>query len=197
MIVDIVTVLFLLAFIFWGTRRGVIKMLLSAVSYLASIILGFVLCGPIASVLEGLGITSGLTARLTENISGIANLPGIMRDTAVVTAAETELASSVAHAAVNVISFLAVLVLARVVLMIVSLIMNVAGSMPVVKQTNSVLGGIGGFIIGMAIVLIVFGVVAMVEVFSKAEIAEELLGGSFLASLLYDNNPLLGLVVGK
>ena len=197
MIVDILTIAFLLIFVLWGTRRGVMKMLLSAVSFIISIVLGFLLCGPISSALEGLGITAGLTARLTENISDITNLPGIMRDTAVVTAAETELASSVATAAVNIISFLAVLVLVRVVLLIVSVIMNVAGSMPVIKQTNSLVGGIGGFVIGAAIVLIVFGVIAMIEVFSKAEIAEDIFRGSILASLLYDNNPLLGLVVGK
>lgn len=197
MIIDIITVVFLLGFVFWGTKRGAMKMILSAVSLLASVVLGFLLCGPISSALEGLGITAGLTEKLTENISGIANLPGIMRDVSAVSEAEAELAGSIAHAAVNAVSFLAVIVLARVVLFIVVLIMDVAGSMPVIKQTNSLMGGIAGFVAGIGIVFLVFGIIAVAEVFGSSEIAQQLFSGSYVASLLYDNNPLLGLVMGK
>ena len=195
MIIDLLTVIFLAAFVFWGTKRGAMKMLLSAVSFAVSMLIGVLVYRPISGLLESLGIVEGLTAKLTENISGIANLPGIMLDTAHIAMTEEIMTGTIARAAVFSISFLAVVILVRIVLFIVGAAVGLAGSMPVIKQTNGLLGGVGGFIVGMLIVLLAFGVIAVMEVFGSSGIAESVFGSSHLAVFIYDNNPLLGMVV--
>ena len=40
MIIDIVTVVFLFVLVFWGTKRGAMKMIISAASFVVSVILG-------------------------------------------------------------------------------------------------------------------------------------------------------------
>lgn len=195
MITDLLTVLFLLVFVFWGSRRGAAKMVLRLLSLGASMIVGFVLYRPISAGLDGLGIVDGVAAKLSENLDGMVNLPGVMRDVMTETGAAEELTRSVAGAAVNAISFLAVVVLVRVLIMVIGAVVNVAGSLPVIKQANSLLGGILGFLLGIAAVFVVFGVLAAAEVFGHVAIAAKVFDGSFFAVLLYDNNPLLGLIL--
>ncbi len=195
MTADLVTLLFLLAFVLWGAKRGAVRMLTSALGLAASVILGFVLYRPIASVLENMGIADGLTAKLVENIDKMINLPGVMRDVMNVTGAENEFARSVAGAALSLVSFLAVVLLVRAVLLVVNAVLGTAGSLPVIKQSNRMLGGIAGFVIGAVAAFLIFGIIAAVEIFSGADIADDIFRGSFLASLLYDNNPLLGLLI--
>ncbi len=195
MTADLVTLLFMLAFVLWGAKKGAVRMLTSALGLAASVVLGFVLYRPIASLLENLGIADGLTAKLVENIDEMIDLPGVMRDIMNVTGAENEFARSVAGAAVSLVSFLAVVLLVRAVLLIVNAVLGTAGSLPVIKQSNRLLGGIVGFAVGAVAVFLIFGIIAVVEIFSSADIAGDLFQGSFLASLLYDNNPLLGLLI--
>ncbi len=195
MLSDLLTVLFLLMFVFWGTKTGAAKMVLKILSLGASMALGLVLYRPISKALSGLGIVDGIAAKLSDNIDSIIHLPGVMRDVMTVTGATEELTRSVASAAVSAVSFFAVVVLIRVLIMLVSLVVGVASSLPVIKQTNGLLGGILGFALGTLTIFLVFGVMAVAEVFGGISLAEKAFDGSFLAVILYNNNPLLGLVL--
>ena len=195
MIIDLITVIFLVAFVFWGKKRGAMKMLLSAVSFVVSMLIGVFAYRPISGLLTNLGIVDGLSQKLTENMDSINELPGIMRDLTSITEMETELSTAIAAAAVALISFLTVVILVRIVLFVVSVAVGLAGALPVVKQANGLFGGIVGFIVGMLIVLLAFGAIAVMEVFGSSGIAESVFSGSHLAVMIYDNNPLLGMVV--
>ena len=195
MIIDLITVIFLVVFVFWGKKRGAMKMLLSAVSFVVSMLIGVFAYRPISGLLTNLGIVDGLSQKLTENMDSINELPGIMRDLTSITEMETELSTAIAAAAVALISFLTVVILVRIVLFVVSVAVGLAGALPVVKQANGLFGGIVGFIVGMLIVLLAFGAIAVMEVFGSSGIAESVFSGSHLAVMIYDNNPLLGMVV--
>ena len=195
MIIDLATVIFMAAFVLWGAKRGAMKMLLSAISFAISMLVGAFVYRPISGLLTNLGIVDGLSQRLAENMESINELPGIMRDVVSISEVEAELSTAIAGAAVTIISFLAVVILARIVLFIVSTVLGLAGAMPVIKQANGLLGGVGGFAVSLLIVLLAFGVIAVMEVFGSAGIAESIFGDSHLAVMIYDNNPLLGMVV--
>lgn len=195
MITDLLTVLLLLIFVLWGSKTGAVKMVLRLLSLGASVLIGLALYKPISTGLAGLGIVDGVSAKLAKDFDGLVNLPGVMRDVMTASGAVEELSRSVAEAAVSVMSFLAVVVLTRVLIMVISVVVNVAGSLPVIKQTNGLLGGIFGFLLGILAIFVIFGVMAVAEIFGSAAVAGKIFDGSFLAVLLYDNNPLLGLIL--
>ncbi len=193
MILDIITLALLLVFIFWGTKRGAMKMLLSIVSYGAAIAAGFLFYRPIAELLNTMGITEGLAHKLEQNAAAML-LPGVMRDLPFMAESAGEMAMSAASAAVSAVSFIAAAVLVRLVLFVISAVLGIAGSLPIIRQANGLVGGIAGWGVGVLIELIAFGILAVFEVFGKTGTAAQLMEGSQIAMLIYNNNPLLSFV---
>lgn len=168
-------------------------MLLSALGLVVSVLAGMFLYKPVSGLFAGL--RESLTLRLSEDIDGMTRLPGIMRDFIVATGADSVLAETVAGAAVGALSFLSVVVLARLLLTVTGAVMGVAGSLPVIRQANGLLGGLLGFIEGVVALFVIFGVIAVVEALGQPDLAAGMFDGSHIAALIYDNNPLLGLVM--
>lgn len=194
MILDAVVLAVLLIFIFWGTRRGLAKMILSLVSYGVSIVAGYLLYRPVSEMLGRLEVAQGLAAKMEE--SGVLeSIPGIMRDAPLTANAADMVYTAAAEAAVAILSFLAVVIIVRVVLFFVSVIIGVASSLPVVHQANSLGGGVIGFCLGVIFELLVFGVIGVMEAFGSLSVAGDMLAGSHIAALIYNNNPLLGLLI--
>ena len=196
MVTDILTAAVLLAFVFIGSKRGAMKMLLSALGLVVSILAGMFLYQPVSELLAGTGLEARLAEKLGENMDRITELPGIMRDFIAMTGADDKLASAVAGAAVGALCFLSVAVLVRVLLLILGAVMGLAASLPVIRQANGLLGGILGLLEGAVALFVIFGVVALIEAFGHTGLAAKIFDGSHMAALIYDNNPLLGLVAG-
>lgn len=194
MVIDIVLIIFLFAFVLWGTIRGMARMIFSAVSSILALVAGYLLYKPISSVLEKLEVADGLAGKMAQN--GIMErLPGIMRDLPMVSSAVDEMYRSVAVAAVGVMSFVAVVIVVKLVLFLVSAIIGLASNLPVVHQANGLGGGLIGFGIGIVFALLIFTVLSALEAFGKIDVMSTWLDGSYIATLIYNNNPLLGTLI--
>ncbi len=193
MLVDVIMLLLLLVFTLYGVKRGGAKMLFSMGSFVLSLIAGFLLYRPISETLEKTGMVQGLSAKLETRMDITGQLPEIMRGYAL--SAEKEFFASIAEAAISVISFIAVLLLVRIILWVISTFLGVASSLPVLHQANGALGGVIGLLLGVMAVLILLGIFALIEAFGSGGIVEPLLDGSLATRAVYDNNPLLGLLI--
>lgn len=190
MVLDAVVLAVLLIFIFWGTKRGLAKMALSAVSYVLSMAAGYVLYRPVSEFLIRMKIAEGLVTKMEE--SGVLErLPGVMLDVPFVSSAADEIYTAAANAAVAIVSFLAVVIIVRLALFFISIIIGAAGSLPVIHQANGLAGGALGFCLGVVFELIVFAVIGVLEAFGTVNIAGGLFADSHIAALIYNNNPLL------
>lgn len=194
MILDAIVIAVLLAFIFWGSKRGMAKMVLSTVSFALSLVAGYVLYRPVSAFLGKMQIAEGLAAKLEES-GAIARLPGVMKDIPFASSAAIELYRGVAVAAVTAISFLAVVIIVRFTLFFISLVVGVASNLPVIHQANSLIGGVLGFAMGLLVVLLFFAVIGVMEAFGINNIIGSLLADSNIAALIYNNNPLLDLIL--
>ncbi len=193
MLIDVIMLLLLLVFALYGVKRGGAKMILSMASFVLSLIAGLLLYRPISEILKNTGMAQGLSAKLAERMDITGQLPEIMRSYAL--SAEQELFTSIAEAALSVICFIAVLLLVRIILGIVSTFLGIASSLPVLRQANELLGGVLGLLLGVMAVLILLGIFALIEAFGSDGTVEPLLEGSIVTRAIYDNNPLLGLLV--
>lgn len=195
MIADSAVIAVLLLCIFWGSKRGIAKMVLNIAGFGISAAAGLLLYKPVSSFLETMEISKGLAEKLRET-GAIENMPGIMLDSAMSYVAD-DIYAGAANTAVSVISFLAVLIIVRLVLFLISMIMGVASSLPVIHQINGLAGGIAGFCMGAIIILVALAVVGIMEAFGTGSIAEQLFNGSNIALLIYNNNPILGIFAGN
>ncbi len=187
---DIATLVFLLAFVLWGSRRGLMKTVLSLVSMAVSLVAGYLLFRPVSAMLSRLEVAGAIAKKLSES-NMLENLPGVMRDLPIASAATDGLYGAVAQAAVDVLGFMAVVIVVKLALLIISGVLGAASSLPVVRQANGLAGGALGFALGAVFALVVFACLGALEAFGKINIMGELLRGSRFASLLYNNNPLL------
>ncbi len=187
---DIATLAVLLAFVLWGSRRGLVKTAFSLVSMAASLAAGYLLFRPVSAALARLNVADAIAKKLSES-DMLASLPGVMRDLPIASAAADGLFGAVAQAAVDVLGFMAVVVVVKLLLFIISATLGIASSLPVVRQANGLAGGALGFALGAVFVLVVFACLGALEAFGKINVMSGLLQGSRFASLLYNNNPLM------
>lgn len=192
MIFDGAAIALLLIFAFWGSKRGILKMVLSIVSFAVAIVLGCLLYNPISALLESAGIGEGISNKILES-GALDSVPGVMLDVPFVSEGAEALADSAAAAALCAVSFLAVVILSRLVLFLVSVILSVAGRAPVVRQANGLAGAAAGICVGILIEFIILGVIAVLEIFGKTSVAPLILSDSTLTAIMYNNNPLLGI----
>lgn len=194
MTLDIAVLAFLLAFVLWGAHRGLAKVIFSAVSSLVSLIAGYLLYRPLVAYLDKIGVADGLAAKM-EASGVLGSLPGIMRDLPLTSSAAGEMYRSLASAAVCVISFAAVVIIVKLILFFVSAIIGVTSSLPVIHQANGLAGGLLGFALGALFLLLIFAVLGSLEAFGRLGVMSSWLDGSHIAALIYNNNPLLGLII--
>ncbi len=192
MITDAAVIGILLIFVFRGSKKGLVKMLFSLLSMAISIVAGFLLYRPISAFLEKMEISKGLAEKL-EAGGALDRLPGIMTDTAMPEVTH-ELYSTAANAAVSAVGFLGVLIIVRLVLLLISAILGAASDLPVIHQANGFAGGIAGFCLGLTVILVLLAAVGVFEAFGGVNITEPLLKGSNITRLIYNNNPLLGML---
>ena len=194
MILDAIVIAALLVFIFWGVKRGLAKMVFSLVSMAVSLLAGFFLCGPVSALLEKLEVADGLAGRLEES-DALGHLPGVMLDLPFTSAAENMIYRSVAGAAVSVMSFVAVVIVVKLVLFFITTIVGLASSLPVVHQANGLAGGVIGFCLGILFELLIFAVIGALEAFGRFSVMGTLIADSHIAALMYDGNPLLSVLI--
>ncbi len=105
------------------------------------------------------------------------------------------IAETVAHFVINGIAFFLALLIASVFVFIIGRMLGVVGRMPVIRDVNHVLGGITGFVQGMIIIWLILYLIAVGCTSSLGQTAIACIGQSKILTWLYNNNPLLYLIM--
>lgn len=198
MIYDILLCAVLVLAFFIGTRRGLLKTAWGLVSLVAAIILAsifhptavkFFKQTPLADNIAGY-VSEKLTFD-TETVDFQDSLPhDILPETELnpgelgKQAADT-LSQTVTNSAIGLICGILLFIAIRILLSVVYHILNVIFKFPVIKQTNKLLGGIIQTVLALAAVYAVLAVTAIS--------GTDILNGSYLCKLIYENNLLISL----
>ena len=139
---DIVLILVLFLFTLWGIKRGFISSLLGVASTIVSFLLTTLLYKPVARIL-------------------FVSPVGDFAQSLIATESELPEAVSLAGAKiiVDVIAFLLVIILVKIVLSVFTKIGKLASKIPVVKQADKLLGGILGLVSGVVFSYIVICII--------------------------------------
>lgn len=154
MVSDIIVFIFILLFVWLGYRAGFIKTLLGMCSYFISIILGLMLYPLVSKFLENSALYDAVLKfsekRTSVSIEGDFFINEILQN------AESHVATSIAELLINIISFVLVILICKIVIAIISKSLNFLSKVPVISFFNRILGAAAGGLKGIVLLYILF-----------------------------------------
>ena len=204
MLADICVIAVVAVFMYIGYKSGFMRSFVKIASYIVSIVISFFMYPVISDVL----IKTPLYEKMVEIINQkyqlqpLIDVPtdtfGILQNyiNQGVQTATAGIAEAIAMLLVNILAFVIVLILSKLVIRIVGKVFNIFTRLPVIKQFNRLGGMILGGISGVLVLYIACAVLLLFSPFDPhSRIAYEVENSTF-ASEIYENNIILN-VLGK
>lgn len=185
--VDLILIAFISLCAYSGFKRGFIKSVVSFASMLISLLLTSFLYRPVAVLLYNTKIGDLARSFSLDVLEGKA---GDRMDPVIL----TKTADAMSVMIVNLLSFIAVILVIKITLGIISKSLNLISKLPIIKQANSLLGLIIGLISGVLIAYIVIGLVAAFDEFNAFSSICQQIEDSVFAVALFDNNKITKLI---
>lgn len=201
---DIIVLLIIAAFAVIGVKRGFIRSVVGVLSFAASIALAWILHPVVSELMMSFGIDITLTERIRESMLGYVTAGGefTMLPEAVRLAVEAgqlevvnAVAKSAADMAMNIIAFIGVLILSRVVIWIAIRLLNIMSKLPVINGFNRIAGLLLGLVQGVAVVYIALALIFAFAPVGTNDSINEIMEDSSVAILMYDNNPIVDILM--
>ncbi len=201
---------------FLGYKKGLIGVAFKIISFLIAIILAFVLCKPVSSYIMQQTIIDDKIEETIENAlsnkqvespqeqSNTMGIPEVITDyiqkeiTNATVQAQNQVATVVAKnvtaTAINAISFIAIFIILKIVLLVLKLFSEQLANFPIIKQFNK-LGGITyGVLRGFFIIYLLLGIVSFIAPMLAEKMILVTITNSYLGNVFYQHNLLLKLL---
>lgn len=199
MIADICVFCIVLLFIILGYKAGFLRSCVNLAAFGVSICISLLIYPIVSSLImqtTAYGmlvdfIKSSYLANADEAVvnSTLKLFEGVLKDNANILA--DGIAGSIATLIINVITFVLVVVLCRLLLFAVTHIFDLFAKLPVIRQFNRLGGSVLGGIIGIAVVYLVLAIFMTVLPMDTAGVVAKEIESSTIASQLYYNNILI------
>ena len=209
-ILDLIIVAIIASNIFICYKNGLVKLAVGLVAVLAAIILSVILYKPVSNlIIKNTGIDKKIENVIIENFSAdtqngeetryvgiIDYLEKYANDAVTKTQNEIvyETAGTMAVKITNVIVILAIFIIVRAVLVLLTFVSDAITSLPLIKQFNEVGGVIYGIIKAFLIVYIILAIVFLIVLVSGNSTISDMISSSHITKFFYENNLLLKII---
>ncbi len=185
---DIIILAIIILSAYMGFKRGFLRSLTGALSTVISFALTLVLFKPIGNILNNSPVRESVFNKINGLIEGSDN-------TAIklFSAVQNDGVEAVTEIAINLISFIVVIIIVKLLLAIIMRAVKLTSKLPLIKQANSLLGGIFGLVGG---VLICYIVISIAEISAQSGILgwlSKAFENSFLSAFFYRTDFLLNI----
>lgn len=204
-IIDIVIIGIILLCLYGGYRKGLIGLAFSIVSFLAALIIAFILFNPISSFvinntefddnIKKAIINNFNTEEQTENSESnfITEYINEQIDEAKGNTLEV-VSTEISMLCIKGIVFIALFVIAKIVLVFFRAIADLIAKLPILNQFNKLGGIIFGLLKGLVITYGVLAILLLVSpMFNDAKFFKEL-NNSFVGGMMYNNNIIVKMI---
>ena len=178
---DLILILIVLLFVFFGARRGLVKTLMGMMSTVLSLVISMIIYSPVSKMLyeSSIGDNIKLFVRdfMEQRMGDGAKY--ILTDTLVETSSML---------VTNIISFIVVIIISKIAIILISNLLKLATMLPVIKQADMLLGGIVGALSGILVCYIIVGVIKGIAPQGYITTIKESIESSYLAIFLYEKN---------
>ncbi len=208
-IIDIVIVAIIALCIFFGYKRGLTGSLLKILSFVLAIVIAFILFKPVSNLVIN---HTNWDDSLKESIKGFitektttpeseSDLPQVIVDYIDETMAESvneakevaieNTAQSVTNLIINAGVWIAVFIIARILLIFIKFITALIAKLPVIKQCDKLGGIIYGILEAFIILYVLLAIISFIAPTLNNTEFIEAINKSFIGNMLYNNNLLL------
>lgn len=208
-IIDIVIVAIIALCIFLGYKRGLTGSLLKILSFVLAIVIAFILFKPVSNLVINHtnwddSLKTSVEQFITEKTATPeekSSLPQVIVDYIDETMAQSvneakevaieNTAQSVTNLIVNAGVWIAVFIIARILLIFIKFITALIAKLPVIKQFDKLGGILYGILEAFVILYVLLAIISFITpMLNNAEFINAL-NKSFIGSMLYNNNILL------
>lgn len=204
MIMDLITVLILLLTAFHYARKGIVRTILGAFSWVLCITLGFRFTDNVRSWLnENTRIGALLRQSFAAKITGsndhselFSSLPNLIREGVQQTEqnAVNEIAAQLTAAVLSILAFFLIVLAVKIVIGLISLLFSKKHQGGAVGTVDGIIGFAAGIFIGCFLILLLYALLIPGMHFMPDSLAEAVtnsLNHSFFSGTIYYDNPLL------
>lgn len=209
-ILDLIIVAIIASNIFICYKKGLVKLAVGLVAVLVAIILSVILYKPVSNlIIKNTGIDKKIENVIIENFSSDTQNGGETKYVGVIDYLEKyandavtktqneivyETAGTMAVKITNVIVLLAIFIIVRAVLVLLTFVSDTITSLPLIKQCNEVGGVIYGIIKALLIVYILLAIVFLIVLVSGNSTISDMISSSHITKFFYENNLLLKII---
>ena len=209
-ILDLIIVAIIASNIFICYKKGLVKLAVGLVAVLVAIILSVILYKPVSNlIIKNTGIDKKIENVIIENFSSDTQNGGETKYVGVIDYLEKyandavtktqneivyETAGTMAVKITNVIVILAIFIIVRAVLVLLTFVSDAITSLPLIKQCNEVGGVIYGIIKAFLIVYIILAIVFLIVLVSGNSTISDMISSSHITKFFYENNLLLKII---
>lgn len=213
MITDIIIIALIALGVFFGYKKGLVGILIGVASLILSIILAFVLQGPVSEYLYSTPVGTSIESKVTEFVNDTLSSENNENvDSEDNTKKENDFFSKVIQDATNSedtvkeasknitmfilkgITFIGIFILVRIICYILQMILNVVFDLPILHSVNK----FGGMAINLVATLlklwILLAAIQLISSVVAIDFIINLINQSYLTKLLYENNILLNIL---
>ncbi len=196
MLADILVFVFVLFFVYTGYKSGLVKTLFGLLSYFLSIGLSIVLYPYISDIISKLPFIQEMVSGISDKFSDVffAEVSNPLVEYIMPTFGNS--VSTVAYSVViNILSFISVLILSRLILGILSRFLNIFAKLPIISLVNRLGGAVVGGLKGIILLYIIFLIILLVPKLGDGKVAENIYS-SQIANKFYSENIIID-ILGK
>lgn len=213
MIIDIILIALIALGVFFGYKKGLVGILIGVASLILSIILAFVLQGPVSEYLYSTPVGTSIESKVTEFVNDTLSSENNENvDSEDNTKKENDFFSKVIQDATNSedtvkeasknitmfilkgITFIGIFILVRIICYILQMILNIVFDLPILHSVNK----FGGMAINLVATLlklwILLAATQLISSVVAIDFITNLINQSYLTKLLYENNILLNIL---
>ena len=201
LIADIVVSVIIIAAYVIGSRRGLVKTVWNAVSWIAAVAAVFLLIQPAVEVVQKMPIADNLNAKIytmmqekpEESIQRESAMPKFMtKNTDIIDSISEKTAEDITALVLKIAVGLSLFIIMKIVLLILFAVINAISKLPFVNSTNKLLGGLLGVV---NIMFVIYAVCAAITLMTDNEEILGIINSSYVIKYFYDNNILMQLML--
>ena len=215
-VVDVILVLIVLSFIGVGYKKGLTGSLIRLLSFAIAIVITLILYKPISSiVVSKTNIDDNIKRSIIDTFNSEKENPSTeeTKDEKTNNKLISEINTNIQNATIetknrvieqsadkitkiiiNIGVGIAIFLIARIILSIISIFIKGLTKLPIIKQIDKIGGIVYGLVEGLLVIYVVFGIISFATIVWPNNITSKPIEESYIGSTLYNNNVVMNVI---
>lgn len=212
-ILDIIIIAIMAISIFFGYKKGLVKVAVKLCAFLIAVIIAIVFYKPVSNIIinntqldekiESIIIENGTKKLEESNEEDKTNFLEDMQQYVDEAIANTQnaiienAAKQISVRLINIVVIISLFIVTRLALIILVLISDLITSLPIIKQFNELGGAIYGIVRGLAVIYLILALAFFIISISNNSVISNTINSSIITKFMYENNIFINLIFKK